>query len=244
MKTLNVALIGQGFMGRTHSNAWGQVNKFFQPPVKPGHAHGVRPGGGESPGLRRQLGLADTRRPIGRASSNRPKSDWSTSSRRTSCTRRRPGPPSPPASPCSCEKPIAGTLADAREMAAGRQEGRRQDVRLVQLPPLSRRGLGPSAGQGRPDRRHPPRSGVLPAGLGRRIGAAGLAVRQEAGRLRRPRRPQRPHRRHDPIRHRPGDHRSGRRDRRDVHQEAQEDDRRRGRRDRGGLEGRATRWAT
>ena len=35
MKQVNVALIGQGFMGRSHSNAWGQVNKFFDPPVRP-----------------------------------------------------------------------------------------------------------------------------------------------------------------------------------------------------------------
>ena len=35
MQTINVALIGQGFMGRSHSNAWGQVAKFFQPPTKP-----------------------------------------------------------------------------------------------------------------------------------------------------------------------------------------------------------------
>ena len=35
MNTINVALIGQGFMGRSHSNAWGQVSKFFQPPLKP-----------------------------------------------------------------------------------------------------------------------------------------------------------------------------------------------------------------
>ncbi len=34
-KTINVAMIGQGFMGRTHSNAWGQVAKFFDPPVVP-----------------------------------------------------------------------------------------------------------------------------------------------------------------------------------------------------------------
>ena len=34
-KALNVALLGQGFMGRTHSNAWGQVGKFFDVPVKP-----------------------------------------------------------------------------------------------------------------------------------------------------------------------------------------------------------------
>jgi len=31
-KTLNVAMIGQGFMGRTHSNGWSQVRKFFKPP--------------------------------------------------------------------------------------------------------------------------------------------------------------------------------------------------------------------
>ena len=34
-KALNVALLGQGFMGRTHSNAWGQVGKFFDVPIKP-----------------------------------------------------------------------------------------------------------------------------------------------------------------------------------------------------------------
>jgi len=34
-KALNVALIGQGFMGRTHSNAWGQVRKFFDVPAEP-----------------------------------------------------------------------------------------------------------------------------------------------------------------------------------------------------------------
>jgi predicted dehydrogenase len=32
---VNVALIGQGFMGRTHSNAWSQVSKFFQPSLRP-----------------------------------------------------------------------------------------------------------------------------------------------------------------------------------------------------------------
>ncbi len=35
LKRLNVALVGQGFMGRTHSNAWSQVGKFFQPAVRP-----------------------------------------------------------------------------------------------------------------------------------------------------------------------------------------------------------------
>lgn len=31
---VNIALVGRGFMGRAHSLAWDLVNKFFQPPVK------------------------------------------------------------------------------------------------------------------------------------------------------------------------------------------------------------------
>ena len=34
-RTVNVCLIGQKFMGRTHSNAFSQVGKFFNPIVKP-----------------------------------------------------------------------------------------------------------------------------------------------------------------------------------------------------------------
>jgi predicted dehydrogenase len=35
MKKLNVAMIGYQFMGRTHSNAWRQVGKFFDLPFEP-----------------------------------------------------------------------------------------------------------------------------------------------------------------------------------------------------------------
>jgi predicted dehydrogenase len=35
MKPLNIGLIGGGFMGRTHSNAWGRVNNFFDLDYKP-----------------------------------------------------------------------------------------------------------------------------------------------------------------------------------------------------------------
>ena len=34
-KTCNVGMIGQGFMGRTHSNAWLNVAKFFDTPSLP-----------------------------------------------------------------------------------------------------------------------------------------------------------------------------------------------------------------
>ncbi len=35
MKTVNVAIIGVGFMGKAHSNAWGQAPKFFHLGLKP-----------------------------------------------------------------------------------------------------------------------------------------------------------------------------------------------------------------
>ena len=35
MKKLNVALIGYGFMGRTHSNAFRKVNNFFDLDYQP-----------------------------------------------------------------------------------------------------------------------------------------------------------------------------------------------------------------
>src|SRR6201994_1527960 len=35
MKKLNVGLVGGGFMGRTHSNAFGKVNNFFDLDYKP-----------------------------------------------------------------------------------------------------------------------------------------------------------------------------------------------------------------
>ena len=35
MRKLNVALIGYGFMGKAHSNAWRQVRSFFDVPFEP-----------------------------------------------------------------------------------------------------------------------------------------------------------------------------------------------------------------
>jgi predicted dehydrogenase len=35
MREINIGLIGEGFMGRTHSNGWSQVVRFCAPPVRP-----------------------------------------------------------------------------------------------------------------------------------------------------------------------------------------------------------------
>ncbi len=116
MEKVNVALIGQGFMGRSHSNAWGQVAKFFKPPVRP-VMHTVFGQPEENPqvfaenwGWQRaatdwkavvnspEVGLVDVvtpnymHAPVAKAAIAAGK-------------------------PCACEKPIAGTLQEAREMA-------------------------------------------------------------------------------------------------------------------------------
>ncbi len=116
MKTINVALIGQGFMGRSHSNAWNQVAKFFKPPIRP-VLHTVYGLPEENPqafaanwGWQNastdweavvkspEIGLVDVvtpnyaHAPVAKAALAAGK-------------------------PVACEKPIAGTLADAREMA-------------------------------------------------------------------------------------------------------------------------------
>ena len=123
MAKINVALIGQGFMGRTHSNAWGQVAKFFKPPLTPvmhtvfgqkeenpqsfadnwgwQHASSDWEAVVRSP----EIGLVDVvtpnymHAPVARAAIAAGK-------------------------PCACEKPIAGSLSDAREMAAAARKAK------------------------------------------------------------------------------------------------------------------------
>lgn len=115
MPTINVALIGQGFMGRTHSNAWGQVAKFFRPPLTP-VMHTIFGQPEENPAAfaanwgwknastdweqlvrSPEIGLVDVatpnfmHSPVAKAAIAAGK-------------------------PVACEKPIAGSLADAREM--------------------------------------------------------------------------------------------------------------------------------
>ncbi|MBN2581002.1 MAG: Gfo/Idh/MocA family oxidoreductase [Pirellulales bacterium] len=116
MASINVALLGVGFMGRAHSNAWGQVGKFFPAPVTP-VMHTVFGQEAEKPeafaanwGWKHaatdwqavvkdpQIGLVDVatpnfmHAPPARAAMEAGKA-------------------------VACEKPIAGTLSDAREMA-------------------------------------------------------------------------------------------------------------------------------
>ena len=130
-----------------------------------------------------------------------------------------------------CEKPLAGTLADAEAMAAAAARSRRQDLRLVQLPPRTRRRTRPPDRPVGCARTHLPRSRLLPPELGRPEHPARLEVPGRHRRIGRARRPQRTHHRRRPLRHRRGDRVGRGGDRAHVHHRARAPRRRR-RRDR------------
>ena len=74
-RTLGIALIGQQFMGRAHSNAWGQVAKFFELPVEPRQVTIVardRPPSGHLP----CAGDGSGTPPTGESSPTTPRSNW------------------------------------------------------------------------------------------------------------------------------------------------------------------------
>lgn len=112
---VNVALVGQGFMGRTHSNAWGQVSRFFKVPLKP-VMHTVFGMPEEKPETMAKWGWQNF------------STDWQKTCASPEIDLVDIVTPNfmhaPPAKAAiaagkhvSCEKPIAGTLTEAREMA-------------------------------------------------------------------------------------------------------------------------------
>jgi predicted dehydrogenase len=117
MQTINVALIGQGFMGRSHSNAWGQVAKFFKPPIRPVmHTSFGQKGVDPDPeGFAANWGWKHV------------STDWESVVKNPEIGLIDIVTPNYMHAPVAkaaiaagkhvaCEKPIAGTLADAREM--------------------------------------------------------------------------------------------------------------------------------
>ena len=67
MKTLNIGLVGYGFMGRTHSNAFLQAPRFFDLPYQPVLKAVVRAQCRSREDVRRELGLRVGRDRLARA---------------------------------------------------------------------------------------------------------------------------------------------------------------------------------
>lgn len=123
-----VALIGQKFMGRAHSNAWSQARKFFELGLEPVlHTVSARDGD-ELEAFAERWGWLNTT------------TDWRDIAKYDDVELVDIGTPNHVhAEPSlamlaarkhvACEKPLAGTLADAREMAAAARKARKRGVR-------------------------------------------------------------------------------------------------------------------
>lgn len=138
-KKLNVALIGYDFMGRTHSNAWRQVARFFDDvPFEPVLKVVVGRNAAKVAEARERLGFAEHA------------SDWREVVARRDidivdiCT---PGDSHAEIAVAAaeagkvilCEKPLANTVADAERMLPPLPPCRRDPHGLSQLPALPRR---------------------------------------------------------------------------------------------------------
>jgi predicted dehydrogenase len=114
-KVLNVAMMGQAFMGRAHSNAWSQLNKFFDAPFET-VLHTV---------------CATNKPSLDKFAANwgwkNASTDWMAVCRNPEIDIVDLGTPNYLHAPMAiaalkagkhvaCEKPLAGTLADARKM--------------------------------------------------------------------------------------------------------------------------------
>ena len=124
-RKINVALIGHQFMGKAHSNAWTQVNRFFRPPM-PAFMHTVI--GRDAPGLKafaerfdwasystdwkkaiaqEEIDLVDV------TAANDRHRDMSIAALEAG-------------KHVTCEKPLAGNLDEAREMVAAARKHKKQ----------------------------------------------------------------------------------------------------------------------
>ena len=128
-KPLRVALIGQKFMGRAHSNAWGQVNRFFDLPRRVELAAVSARDGAELAAFAERWGWA------------RATTEWRELAADDGIDLVDVGTPNDvhaeqaiallaAGKHVACEKPLAGTLDDARAMrdAAARAKGCRTFV--------------------------------------------------------------------------------------------------------------------
>ena len=127
-RPLPLALIGQRFMGRAHSNAWSQVSKFFDIELQPAL---------RTVAAREGTGLEAFARRWGWQNWS---TDWRSISRDTSIELVDIGTPNDvhreqalamleARKHVACEKPLAGTLDDARAMADAARKAAKKGVR-------------------------------------------------------------------------------------------------------------------
>ena len=233
-KTLNVAMIGYGFMGRAHSNAYRQVNQFFDLEYRPVLKVACARDADKLAKFAENWGWEST------------ETDWRKLIERKDIDAIDIGSPNNTHKEIAlaaaaagkmvlCEKPLAMDLAEATAMTEAVEKAGVAQLRLVQLPPRPGHHPGQADHRRGPARPRLPLPRQLPPGLDDQPrpapgGADPLAARQGGRRLGRDRRPDQPLGRHRHLAQR-ADH-QGRRRHRDLHQGAPAPGRGRGRRSR------------
>ena len=106
-KPLNIGMIGYGFMGRAHSNAYRKVSHFFDLQLSARPQGRLRPRRRQGQGVRRPRGATNRSKPTGASWSNARTSTSSTSARRTTLTPRSPWRRPQAGKMILCEKPLA-----------------------------------------------------------------------------------------------------------------------------------------
>ena len=203
-QTLNIGMIGYGFMGRAHSNAYRKVNNFFDLELPARPQGRLRPRRRQGQGVRRQVGLRVRRDRLAEADRAQGHRRRSTSARRTTLHAEI----ALAAAAGRQDDPVREAAGDERprrrEDGRGRREGQGAEHGLVQLPPRAGRHAGQAAHRRGQARQDLPLPRQLPPGLDdQRRPAAGrhgpVAARRGRGRQRRHRRPARPLHRHRPL---------------------------------------------
>ena len=140
----NVALVGTKFMGRAHSNAYLNVAKFFDLPVTPVMHTVAARNVDETKDFSERWGWQNF------------STDWKATVAEEDIDLVDIVTPNnvhaehaiaalEAGKHVACEKPLAHTLEDGATNGRSRQSREGQDVRLVQLPSLPRRGVRSSA---------------------------------------------------------------------------------------------------
>ena len=211
-KPLRIGLVGYGFMGRTHSNAFARVNQFFDLPYRPLLQAVCARDAAKVAAFAEQWGygiggdrLAQAGGAAGyRSDRYRQPQRYARGDRHRRGRRREDG---------ALREAAGPQRRGIRAHGGGRGEGRRAEYGLVQLPARARRHAGQAVDRRGPPGQNLPLSGEVSAGLDH-LGrpAAGrrgpLASGHKRGRQRRNRRSAGPLHRHRHVaerRHRPGD---------------------------------------